>query len=139
MPPFDDPRRERCARNLARGMSHSRASRDAGYAGRASHAKERSENPRMSERIKEIKAEFARQGDPDLGPVIDALMTSATKAYEEKDVKMTPAGLVAVRGLLAEAARLKGLVPRTTIEDDDNMLPDLDDDAWMARFGPAAD
>jgi hypothetical protein len=137
MPPFDDARRELCAQLLARGSSIVGASRDAGYPRHGTRARERAAHPDMTKRLEEIHADMARQGDPDLGPVIDALMDAAAIAMTNKACE-SAAGLVAIRGLLAEAGKLKGFVPRTAPEDDDLMEPDLDDDAWMARFGPAA-
>jgi len=138
MPPFDQPRRERCAQLLARGASVSKASKQAGYPRHNTRAVARAAHPAMVRRLDEIKAEMARQGDPELGPVIDALLAAAKRASETEKVRDTAAGLAAIRGLLAEAARLKGLVPKPTPFFDETMLPDLPDDVWMARFGPKA-
>ncbi len=136
MPPFDAPRRERCAQFQARGASVAQASKKAGYPRHNTRAVARAAHPAMVRRIGEIKAEMARQGDPDLGPVIDALLAAASEAGKCDKIRETAAGLVAIRGLLAEAARLKALVPKQAPLDYDLMEPDLPDDVWMARFGP---
>jgi len=134
MPPFDDARREKCAQLLAGGASIVGASRDAGYPRHGTRARERAAHRDMKTRIVEIHAELARRGDPDLGPVIDALMAAAQDAKDK--IGGSPAGVVAIRGLLAEAARLKGLVPAPAPPPEPVCLPDLDDETWMARFGP---
>jgi hypothetical protein len=135
MPILDNPKLEAFAQALARDVTAEKAAKDAGFSDRRDHARERAKGSKVVKRIKEIRV--ARKGDPDLGPVIDALMDAAAIAMTNKACE-SAAGLVAIRGLLAEAGKLKGFVPRTAPEDDDLMEPDLDDDAWMARFGPAA-
>jgi len=134
MPVLDNAKLETFAQGLANDLTAEKAAKEAGYSDRSNHSRLRAKREKVVVRVHEIRT--ARKGDPDLGPVIDALMAAAKAAAENTDTKLTPAGLLAIRALLAEAGRLKGLVPPAAQLEPWGIEPDLDDETWMARFGP---
>lgn len=86
----------------------------------------------MVARVAEIRRAKALEG-ADLTPMIDALMAAAKDAQDNKE--QTPATLTAIRGLLVEAARLKGLAPPPPAQPPQPRRR-MTDEEWMATFAP---
>ena len=84
-------------------------------------------------RVAEIKIERAGGGSRDVGPLIDTCM----KAIEAAMALGTASGLVAARGLIAEAAKLKQMLPPDRALPDPQ-IRDLTDEEWTAIYGPKA-
>ena len=84
-------------------------------------------------RVAEIRRAKALEA-ADLTPMIDALMATAKQAREEG--KKSPAVLTAIRGLLVEAARLKGLAPPPPPLQARQPRVRMTDEEWMATFAP---
>ena len=133
MAAFEDERRERFAQGLARGAAASRAWEDAGYKRKGPRARAAAKRKDMVARVKEIIRAREWGGSGDLAPVIDECMRLAIKARTMN----TAAAMVAARGLLAEAARLKGLLGAAAPAPDElSARPELTDDEWLARYAP---
>ena len=131
-----DERLEAMAQALASGHVPTDASCAAGYSYHGKDALSRAENPAMKTRVAEIKLRREAGGTADLAPVIDRLVAASDKAV----ALGTAAGMVAARGFLVDAARLKGLLPGAPKPSQYSKFvpsePPMDDDAWVARFAP---
>ncbi|MBA3812265.1 MAG: hypothetical protein H0X27_11610 [Caulobacteraceae bacterium] len=128
MAALHSPRREAFAQGLARGAAPVTAWQAAGFARHMGRANAAAAEKDVAARVVEIALERAGGGSTDLAPLIDRCVALADTAGTFK----TAAGMVAARGLLAEAARLKGLLPipaspprrRLTTEE------------WVAEYAP---
>ena len=86
----------------------------------------------VTRRVAEIGAEkIARAAD--LIPVIDQLMTLAAKANTMKSA----AAMSAARGLLAEAVKVKAMLPAPAAAHQGPWLPTLTRAEWIATFRAA--
>ena len=139
MPALSVPRQEALARALAKRLSLTTAAAEAGYARNWKQARERAAAPHIVARVTELCDELHQDETSDVGPVINALMRLARKAGDMP----TAAAMVAARGLLAEAAKLKGRLedrverPDIVQEDITRYLP-LSDEHWLAKYGHRA-
>ena len=133
MAAFDDERREKFAQGLARGLTASRAWAAAGYAPKGPRARLVAEREDVKARVTELIRAREWGGSGDLAPVINECMRLALVAGELPSA----AGMVAARGLLAEAARLKGLLGAAAPAPDElSARPELTDDEWLAKYAP---
>jgi len=129
---LDDKRREALAQLLAEDVPPRQASRAAGYVHCwKSRALARIERPDVIARVAEIRRAKALAAS-DLTPMIDALMRAAELVVDLK----TPAGLTAIRGLLVEAALLKGLPPSSPPLEPMKPRRRMTDEEWMETFAP---
>jgi hypothetical protein len=128
MPALSNGRWESFAQKLAAGLPPVPAARACGYApehvGRALRL---AAKPIVAARTAEIVRERALAAS-DLMPVIDRLMALAEAAAGLNSA----AGMTAAMRLLAEAARLKTLLPRP--ETFVPIEPGLSEAAWLASF-----
>jgi hypothetical protein len=130
---LDDEKREALAQLLARDVPFRQASKQAGYVHCwKSRALARTKRADVAQRVAEIRRARALEAT-DLTPMIDALMAAAEKAQAE--LEKTPAGLTAIRGLLVEAARLKGLAPPPPLQAPQPRVR-MTDEEWMETFAP---
>lgn len=123
-------RAEAFAQALAGGASPGRAWTEAGYVGHEHRARGRAAHPTVTRRVAEIGREQTLAAK-DLTPVIEEMMRLAKEAGKLNTV----AGLTAARGLLAEAARLKGLLPEPPWVPEAPLIRTLSNDEWMAEYG----
>jgi len=126
-----DPQREMLAQALADGFTPGQASAKVGYKRKwGKDLAKRMAKPDLIARVAEIKRERAL-AVTDLEPVIKALMSAADTASGLSSA----AAFVAVRGLLVEAARLKGLVqpPAAPLAP---RVHTLSNEEWTAKHGP---
>jgi hypothetical protein len=131
---LDKPQREAMAQALADGATQSQASAKVGYKKKSGQVfVKRMAKPDLIARVAEIKRERAL-AVADLEPVIEALMAAAKTAATLKSA----AAFEAIRGLLVEAARLKGLLqpPAAATEPRLRTLPDAE---WDAKYKPRPD
>ena len=125
---------EALAQLLAKDVPMRQASKQAGYAHYfKSIALERTKQPGVVARVAEIRRARALEA-ADLTPMIDALMAAAKEAQDKEE--KTPAGLTAIRGLLVEAARLKGLAPPPLPAQPMQPRRRMTDEEWMEAFAP---
>jgi len=136
MSPLPVPRQEAFARGLAMGLSQREAGADAGYYRDWKQARERAARPDIVARATALRDERHWDGTADVAPVINALMRLARKAGDMP----TAAAMAAARGLLAEAAKLKGRLedkietPSEATPISPRFLP-LSDEDWVAKYG----
>jgi HPt (histidine-containing phosphotransfer) domain-containing protein len=83
--------------------------------------------------VEEIAAERAWGGSRDLVGLIEALK----RAFDVAITLKSAAGMAAARAIVAEAARLKQLLPPDPVLPDPRIV-DLTDEEWTARYGPPA-
>ena len=134
MPTLTNPRHEAYARARATGGSKSAAYKEVGYA--ASSNTGRVETIKgVPERIAELRDHVHWGETSDVAPVINELMRLAREAGAFK----TAAGMVAAKGLLAEAARLKGRLaePITGERIASKRNPPLSNAEWLAKHAPS--
>ena len=79
-----------------------------------------------------IEQERIWGGSADLAPVIDEMRRLAEFAYGQNSA----AAVKEARELLVEIARLKALLPKTSLAF--AKAPGLPDDVWLAKYGPRA-
>lgn len=128
----NEEKREAMAQLLAEDVAPGLASKQAGYVDHAKkRALEQAERPDMVARVAAIRRAKAREAS-DVTPMIDALMTAAELVSDLK----TPAGLTAIRGLLVEAARLKGMAPPPAALQPLQPRRHMTDEEWMETFAP---
>jgi hypothetical protein len=128
-------KREALAQLLAENVPPGPASKQAGYA----HcwkdpAQARANRADTVTRVAEIRRAKAHAAT-DLTPMIDALMAAAS-GKDADELKKTAAGLTAIRGLLVEAARLKGLAPPAPHLQPSQSRTRMTDEEWMEAFAP---
>ena len=102
-----DPRHEALAQALARDDNVSAAGRTAGFGKNAAYAWRLSRSPKIIDRVAELVQTAPWGGSSDLVPVINEMAKRGIEAGKLG----TAAGMIAARQLLAEAARLKQLLP----------------------------
>jgi len=125
---------ETLAQLLAKDVPMRQASKQAGYAHYfKSKALERTKRAGVVARVAEIRRAKALEA-ADLTPMIDALMATARDAQDKQE--KTPATLTAIRGLLVEAARLKGLAPPPPSPQTPQPRQRMTDEEWMETFAP---
>jgi len=108
MAALPDKKREAFAQALASGMTPEEATREVKYGNRdRERIRARAARADVIARVAEIPRERAL-ALADLAPVIERLIAAADVAAKQDSA----AALVAMKGLLAEAGRLKGLVPK---------------------------
>lgn len=129
MAALHSPRREAFAQGLALGAAPVTAWQGAGYVRHMGRATAAAAEKDVAARVVEIELERAGGGSTDLAPLIDRCITLADKAGDLG----TAAGMVAARGFLVEAARLKGMLPAPMASE---IIPTLSDEAWMAKYAP---
>ena len=135
MPPLDNKRHETVARALVAGLSPKTAYQIGGYGRPAGGAVPLAERPDVTARVAELKDERAGGDSPEIGPVIDELMRLAKISGKLGSA----AGMVAARGLLAEAAKLKGLLgepTRARAPGSTALEPLMTVDEWIATLPP---
>ncbi len=126
--PLRNRRREAFALAMARGAAPLEACVAAGYKRCSTQAGRIKKLPEVVEREEQLREALAWGGSGDLAPVINEMRRLAVAAGELK----TAAGMMAAKGFLVEAARLKGMLPvelaplrrRLTIEE------------WLAKHKP---
>ena len=136
MPTLSVPRQEAFARALAMELPQTGASSEAGYTKDWRHARERAETPDILARVTALRDALQLDETSDVAPVIEALMRLAKKAGDMP----TAAGMAAARGLLAEAAKLKGRLQDKgetagRVEPVDPRYLPLSHEDWMAEYG----
>ncbi len=135
MPVLANSRHEVFARARAAGLTRRAAFAETGYHDRGRNIQRIDSRPEVADRIVELERDAAWGGSGNLKPVIDDLMRLAQAAGELGSA----AGMTAARGLLCEAARLKGLLEAqsclATVADPPRRVP-LSDDEWLAKFAP---
>ncbi len=104
---LDNPRWEAFANARAREVPTIEAARIAGYAKPNQSAASLERRPEIRGRIGVILERRRGGGSPDLGGLIDRLIALADKAAETADAR----AIDVARGCLAEAGRLKQLLP----------------------------
>jgi hypothetical protein len=132
MPPLPVPHEEALARALAMGHSQCKASAEAGHARHWYRGAERAARPAVVARAGEL-GDARQWGETrEVSEMIGALMRLAGKAGEMR----TAAAMVAARGLLAEAAKLKGQLgdPADTF-DSAPPEPPMSKAEWIATYG----
>ena len=136
MAALEDERREAFARNLADDMPAWRAWAAAGYAAKGGRGRIVAQRKDVKARVAELVRARKWGGSSDLGPVIDECMRLAQVAGGMDSA----AAMVAARGFLVEAARLKGLLgapaPAACAPEP---RPELTDEEWLARYAPPPD
>ncbi len=134
MTSLKNARYEAYARARVRGLDPKRAYYAAGYSGEGRNYGRVEQTPKVIARIEELRGENLWSECEDLGPLIDEL-GRLVKAAGRLD---SAASLVAARGLIAEAARLKilqadrALAQIPAIE---TLRPEMSREEWMATYG----
>jgi len=126
-------RREAFARALADGVAPHGAGERAGYTyNHGQRVEERALRPHIAARIIEIRTEWA-QSLTEAEPLIGQLLDAAGRAR----LLNSAAGYAAVRGLLAEAARLQSRVADpVALAPPRSRLPEMTNQEWLATYGP---
>ena len=135
MTPLLDPKREQFARGLAAGEEPWSAWFVVAKSFARAHADALAVAPDVVARVAGLLREQYGDGPEDLVPVISRYMRWADEARALK----TAAGMVAARGFLAEAARLKRPSSRRgppAVGIEPNPDPDMSDEEWLAQFAP---
>jgi hypothetical protein len=131
MPPLPRKGWEKYARGRALGMTQRAAYMNAGYSEKTGNVEHVAKHPDVMRRVEELKDEFHWGETPDVAPVINELMRLARDAAK---VGTVPA-MVAARGLLAEAGKLKGrLAERPDIFDAEPVEPPMSKADWVATY-----
>lgn len=125
---------EHFARGVVRGVEPKQASREAGY------SKSRCNKGRVEDRLKteaylkmeqKVREEDARTLT-EVEPIIHKLIEAAAKAGSLDSA----AGYSAMRGLLAEAARLQLRVDISLLLPPSPPEPEMTREEWLAEYGP---
>jgi len=128
----DLERREAFERALADGITPDRAGERAGYThNRGQRVRECAARPDIAARIVEFRTERP-QSLAEAEPLIAQLLDAAGKAR----LLNSAAGYAAVRGLLAEAARLQSRVDVSLLFPSPPPEPEMTTEAWLAEYGP---
>jgi len=125
-------RREAFARALAEGATPDRAAERAGYAHHhGKRVEDHAVRPDIAARIIEIRTQRP-QSLTEAEPLISQLLDAAGKAR----LLNSAAGYAAVRGLLAEAARLQSRVEAAPeiLDEPPRIRPTREE--WLAKHGP---
>lgn len=131
---LDNKRWETLAQRLAGDVPFRQASKQAGYVhGWKARTLKRTKRADVAARVAEIRRARALEA-ADLTPMIDALMAAARDAQDKPE--KTPSTLTAIRKLLVEAARLKGLAPPPPPQQAPQPRRRMTDEEWMETFAP---
>ncbi|RIJ65170.1 hypothetical protein D1604_12695 [Brevundimonas sp. LPMIX5] len=106
MPALSNPRHERFAQALAKGMTQAEAYADAGYKPSEPNASRLTSNDKVQERVAELQERAAVRTEITVASITERLLAIATKAEKSGDAPM----LQAARASLMGAAKLNGLV-----------------------------
>lgn len=106
MPALSNPRHERFAQALAKGMTQAEAYADAGYKPSEPNASRLTSNDKVQERVAELQERAAVRTEITVASITERLLAIATKAEKSGDAPM----LQAARASLMDAAKLNGLV-----------------------------
>lgn len=106
MPALSNPKHERFAQALAKGMSQSDAYEEAGYKPSRSAAARLAADVNICERVAEIQERAAARTEITVASITERLLAIATRAEKVSDAPM----LQAARASLMDAAKLNGLV-----------------------------
>lgn len=106
MPALSNPKHERFAQALAKGMTQAEAYADAGYKPSKSNASTLRSNQKVQARLTELQERAAARTEITVASITERLLAIATKAEKSGDAPM----LQAARASLMDAAKLNGLV-----------------------------
>jgi hypothetical protein len=132
MPTIQNPRLEALAQGLARGLGVQEATREAGYSRQYGVTRRRAEREDVLVRAAEIQRQTALDAR-DLTPVIEMLTDLAAASRELG----TAAAMTAAKSALAEAGRLKALLPHAPTAPIIR-APVLSDEQWAAKWAHLA-
>jgi len=132
--PMIRPRLEAFAQAIALGRTPVEAAIEAGYAPPRNHLRLRLKL--TEKRVEHLRTLLGGGNTRELAPIIEQMIRLAGKAAELE----TASGLASARGLLAEAARLKQLLPEsptsaTAATSTAPAAPALSREEWLAAFG----
>jgi hypothetical protein len=130
MPSPTEEQLDALAAGYARGLSKQAAAVAAGYSPRTSSFREHFKKQAFQDRIDKHRRALNQAETPDLVPIIERLVSAADKAA----AMPTAAAMKAACDLLAEAARLKRLLPL----DQAAARPryEMTREEWLATFAP---
>jgi phage terminase small subunit len=106
MPALSNPKHERFAQALAKGMTQAEAYADAGYKPSEPNASRLTSNDKVQARLAELQERAATRAEITVASITERLLAIATKAEKSGDAPM----LQAARASLMDAAKLNGLV-----------------------------
>lgn len=106
MPPLDNPRHERFAQELAKGMPQEEAYRRAGYNDNKSAASRLGGDVNVCERVAEIQERGAIRAEISVAKLTEDLLRIAATA----ESMSSESGLQAARASIMDAAKLNGLI-----------------------------
>lgn len=106
MPALSNPKHERFAQALAKGMTQAEAYADAGYKPSEPNASRLTSNDKVQARLAELQERAAVRAEITVASITERLLAIATKAEKSEEAPM----LQAARASLMDAAKLNGLV-----------------------------
>ena len=106
MPALSNPKHERFALALAKGMSQAEAYADAGYKPSEPNASRLTRNDKVQARVSELQERAADKAVITVATITERLLAIATKAERKNEAPM----LQVARASLMDAAKLNGLV-----------------------------
>lgn len=106
MPALSNPKHERFAQALAKGMTQAEAYADAGYKQSEPNASRLTSNDKVQARLAELQERAAVRAEITVASITERLLAIATKAEASEEAPM----LQAARASLMDAAKLNGLV-----------------------------
>lgn len=119
MPALTNPKHERFAQGLAKGMTQSEAYAEAGYAPSEPNACRLTSNDKIQARLAELQERAAIRTEITVASITERLLKIAEKGEKSADAPLLAVG----RAALMDAAKLNGLivdrsaVAQTTLED----------------------
>jgi hypothetical protein len=132
MPTIQNTRLEALAQGLARGLGVQEATREAGYSRQYGVTRRRAEREDVLVRAAEIQRQTALDAR-DLTPII-AMLTDLAAASRKLG---TAAAMTAAKSALAEAGRLRGLLPHAPTAPIIRP-PVLSDEQWAKKWAHLA-
>lgn len=106
MPALSNPKHERFAQALAKGMTQAEAYADAGYKPSEPNASRLTSNDKVQARLAELQERAAVRAEITVASITERLLAIAAKAEASAEAPM----LQAARASLMDAAKLNGLV-----------------------------
>jgi uncharacterized membrane protein len=122
---------EAMAQGVAAGQTTKAAAIAAGYTGTATSYYQVAKRADFKARVKVLEQERLWGGSSDLAPAINLLMRGAEKALTLN----SPAALNAAARMIAEAARLKQLLPPPPVEARRRNY-EMPREEWLATYAP---